>query len=1103
MLLKKEKLIAFIFTFWVLVAWSQTNVPPNIDAVGDQYYCPQSQINIVTSFDIIDPDDTEIESLHVQISQGYINGQDMLTLTGTHPNIQASWNALEGKLSLTGLGGGNATYADLIAAVQDVVFSSTSPNISGERFFSFTVGDANFLPSTGHYYEYVSNPGITWTDARALADTYTYFGLQGYLATITSQEEAVLSGEQAAGTGWIGGSDAAAEGVWRWMTGPEAGTIFWNGGVNGTTPPGGYANWNTNEPNDCCSTVTGEENYAHVTAPSIGTPGSWNDLPNTGSTDPNNPYHPQGFIVEYGGTPGDPIVDISASTKITVPEIVGTLGMAICGPGTVTLGATPSIGDVVWFDVPTGGTPLFTGTSFTTPVINATTTYYTLASVNGCLEGDRTAVVATIKPIPTIDTITGDLICESASGVVNATSPFGTISWYDAPTGGNLLHIGDTYTTPVLLVTTTYYAEVEFDGCTNATREPATVTVQITPAPTGNSPQTFCDLDNATVADLIATGTSIQWYDSLTSTTPLANGDGLTNTTYYATQTINTCESAARLAVDVIIYETVVVPDSSQIETLEECDTNVDGDDTNGFTTFDITQNESTILNGANPTDFQVMYYTDAAYTNQIGAPATFVNTVPDGQTIYVRVANIMDNSCYTDTSFEIVVHSLPVIQDTLVLRNCDEDGVPDGFTDFNLTEANDIISLGNTASYGFSYHLSLNDAQQDVNPVNPLPFNNNTANTVYVRVVNTNGCFRVATINLQVSTTSFPNGYVEEIALCDDDNTPDGFIEFDLTQVSQQFLNQFPTGQNLSVHYYRNLQDAQLEQNEITGVANYTNETAFSQTIYVRVESSDNGDCFGIGPHLQLTVHPRPQFEVDQSDIFCLNGAPITLETYNPQGVYSYVWTDALGNIISLNDTAVVTQGGTYTVVATSVNNCVSFPYSFNVVESAIATITDDDITVEDFSNNNTITIDTTNLGIGDYEFSLDNEFGPYQDDPFFDMVGAGAHVLYVRDKKGCGTASIDVFVLGFPKFFTPNSDGYNDTWNIKGWNDDFATNSFIRIFDRYGKLIKHLYPGSDGWNGTINGYDMPSSDYWFVANLVNVDGTSQVLKGHFSLVR
>ena len=66
------------------------------------------------------------------------------------------------------------------------------------------------------------------------------------------------------------------------------------------------------------------------------------------------------------------------------------------------------------------------------------------------------------------------------------------------------------------------------------------------------------------------------------------------------------------------------------------------------------------------------------------------------------------------------------------------------------------------------------------------------------------------------MSTTTFPQGFIEELDTCDDDNTIDGFHEFDLTQASNAFITQFPPGQNLSVHYFRNLSDAQLEQNEI-----------------------------------------------------------------------------------------------------------------------------------------------------------------------------------------------------------------------------------------------------------------------------------------------
>ena len=237
-------------------------------------------------------------------------------------------------------------------------------------------------------------------------------------------------------------------------------------------------------------------------------------------------------------------------------------------------------------------------------------------------------------------------------------------------------------------------------------------------------------------------------------------------------------------------------------------------------------------------------------------------------------------------------------------------------------------------------------------------------------------------------------------------------------------------------------------------------NLAPYSEILYVRVESDDNGNCFGIGPHLKLAVHPRPEFEVDNSAIYCLDNNPITLTTFNPKGNYSYEWKDNSGQVVSTVPYAEVLSGGTYTVTAISSYGCESFPVSFLVVESAIANIDSSDITVVELSDNNSIDInnDNNNLGIGDYEFALDAISGPYRNQPFFDRVGAGMHTIYVRDKNLCGIAQLEVFILGFPKFFTPNNDGKNDTWQVKGLGLDFSNASVVNVFDRYGKLIKQI---------------------------------------------
>ena len=96
---------------------------------------------------------------------------------------------------------------------------------------------------------------------------------------------------------------------------------------------------------------------------------------------------------------------------------------------------------------------------------------------------------------------------------------------------------------------------------------------------------------------------------------------------------------------------------------------------------------------------------------------------------------------------------------------------------------------------------------------------------------------------------------------------------------------------------------------------------------------------------------------------------------------------------------------------------------------------------------------------GDGEYEYSLDG--GPWQSSGTFEDVSSGEHTITARDINGCGEASTTVIVMDYPHFFTPNGDGYHDTWNIIGIADQ--PNAKIYIFDRYGKLLKQLSPLSN----------------------------------------
>jgi len=466
----------FVSNLHALPLYNSSETPKNIfatapilTATGNQIYCPGSILKIVTDMTIThDPTEIGTNAMYIQISSGYVNGQELLSLTGAHPGIVGSWDQAVGKLTLRSLTGGIIRYSEFELAIEDVVFINNQANPSGTRTFSITVGQANYLPSNGHYYQFIPSSGISWSSAKTLAESSTYYGLQGYLATLTAMDESILAGEQASGTGWIAGTDEDAEGVWKWASGPETGQVFWNGDANGSSP--NFAFWNNGEPNNSQN----NEHYAHITAPGVGIRGSWNDLPMTGGT---GNYLPKGYVVEYGGMPGDPVLQISASTSIYIPQITNTAGASRCGSGSLTLTATASGGTINWYDVPTGGIPLGTGTNFTTPTISTTTPYYVDAYNNQCPTATRIQVNATINEIPNVTSFIPGTICDSGTVTLEATASAGTIQWFANATGGNSLGTGTTFTTPIINTTTTFYAEATNNGCISPTRTAVTATV--------------------------------------------------------------------------------------------------------------------------------------------------------------------------------------------------------------------------------------------------------------------------------------------------------------------------------------------------------------------------------------------------------------------------------------------------------------------------------------------------------------------------------------------------------------------------------------------------------------------------------------------------
>ncbi|HRE03152.1 MAG TPA: hypothetical protein PLV68_17770, partial [Ilumatobacteraceae bacterium] len=303
-----------------------------IDNSAGQTIYDQTSTPVLVDPQVVVSGGGTLDGAKVTITDGFLVGEDELSCAPMH-GITCDYNATTGVLTLTG----NATPAQYQAILRTVLYdnSGVSPS-GGTRTIQFSLGAAGlYFEPNGHFYEFVVANGITWSAARDAAAARRYFGLQGYLATVTDETENSFIAAKLEGQGWMGASDAAAEGTWRWVTGPEglenagAGRHFWSGTATGGPVGGFYNNWASGEPNNCCA----GENHAHF----LGN-GSWNDYAfNNGSI--------QGYVVEYGGLGGDPVIEVVDTKELLVVTCFDGLKNGVetdadcggvcgsCGPG--------------------------------------------------------------------------------------------------------------------------------------------------------------------------------------------------------------------------------------------------------------------------------------------------------------------------------------------------------------------------------------------------------------------------------------------------------------------------------------------------------------------------------------------------------------------------------------------------------------------------------------------------------------------------------------------------------------------------------------------------------------------------------------------------
>ncbi|MBW8201957.1 T9SS type B sorting domain-containing protein [Flagellimonas abyssi] len=510
---------------------------------------------------------------------------------------------------------------------------------------------------------------------------------------------------------------------------------------------------------------------------------------------------------------------------------------------------------------------------------------------------------------------------------------------------------------------------------------------------------------------------------------------------------------------------------------LKVCDT-----DNDGTAQFDLSDAESEVLGAQSASGVILSYHESQADAdgNTDPLPNLYVSNSYQ-KTVYVRVSNAQDSSCYATNSFQLNIYDVPEVPEVLDWLVCDNDN--DGKYTFDLDEkADEIIAKPSETSLAF--YASEADASLEQNPIYGNYQNASNPQTVYFRLnnVNNNTCHSIGSFDLEVFNV--PTAYVPtNMVICAVDET--GVNTINLSQKDAEVLN----GQDAlsyEVSYHSSEVDA-LNGERYLDKENYSN-TAMSERIYARIQHRELVSCYDI-IDFELTINPLPNPGLEEVYVICPDSPELVLDA----GTFeSYRWEDENGSLIGNGQTIDVTDLGKYTLTVIETKNGLSCSNTvgFEVLSSGAPESFE--ITADGLSDRVTLTVDA--VGTGDFEYSIDGR--SYQSSNQFEVF-PGKYTVFVRDLLGCRTISKELIAIGYQKFFSPNGDGINDSWNIIG--GELYPDAQLFLYDRYGKLLGQLTPQGQGWDGTILGRRMPSTDYWFKY----VYDNGKTYAGHFSLRR
>lgn len=507
------------------------------------------------------------------------------------------------------------------------------------------------------------------------------------------------------------------------------------------------------------------------------------------------------------------------------------------------------------------------------------------------------------------------------------------------------------------------------------------------------------------------------------------------------------------------------LPDLSGIEDIFEC-----SNENNGYASFDLTQIQSDISRNSITTQF---YHQDGQQISNSKLDDV-INKIKDQETITLRATN-KATGCFNEAKFKIGVTAPP--GDILLpdLTGCDDND--DGISEYFDTS----IIMDQIPSNQENLKVSFFDSDGKEMDELPNPYTNLQKNEDHITVRVTDkisGCYSEDIVLLKTSSRPAVKEPLDLYG-CDEGS---GYAHFNTLNIKKEIIGE---QSNLKVGFF----DSQG--NALNGFSseNFKNQEAYDQEIVAKIENTSNESCYE-EVHFHLKTLVPPEIELEDTYQICYTNETLTLKSNKK---YTSTWFAPDGSILSNAASVTIKDEGVYGLSVLKEEHgiiCESYK-EFGLVHSEAPAI--DKVSYQDFSENSQVEVFASGDGV--FEYSLDGV--NFQDESLFKNVKGGDYNVTVRDKYGCGQVSQLIHLINYDRYFTPNDDGYHDTWKIKGISDQ--VNRSIEIYDRYGKLLVQLDPSGIGWDGTYNGRPMPADDYWFQVTLD--DG--QVHSGHFSLIR